>query len=106
MKIISLPRGCGKTTAAIRLSRETGATIVGSKYINATLIMEKALDMGFSIPAPIPVHKLMSMHPLEKPNRIIIDEIDWVMETLLGCKIEAITFSCEEEDGGPNSQPK
>lgn len=54
MKILAAKRGVGKTTTLIKESAKTGAIIVASSFQEARYVKDKANDLGFNIPDPIP----------------------------------------------------
>ncbi len=88
MKIITGARNSGKSSALVRLSAETGATIVS---MAPNYIRDLANKMGLTIPQPL--------HPSDlkehKPSRIYIDEIGYIMQYLIGADVE---FATAEED--------
>lgn len=60
-KIYIGPRGCGKTTALIMKSAETGAYIVAPSRCMADYIRKQANDMGYDIPEPLSVDEIFRM---------------------------------------------
>ena len=89
MKIISAPRGSGKTTCCIRESIKTGAHIVVAtenekKYINDTY--KKMVEDEHIPDIPLPIIYGVSdlvQDRIPPETKIIIDEIDRVVEALL-----------------------
>ena len=89
MKIISAPRGTGKTTFCIRESIKTGAHIVvvtenEKKYINDTykkMVEDKHIP-EITLPIMYTVSDLVQDR-IPPETKIIIDELDCVVDALL-----------------------
>ena len=90
MKIISAPRGAGKTTFCIRESTTTGAHILVAtenekKYINITY--EKMVENKDISDTPLPTIYTVSdlvRDQIPPETKVIIDELDRVLDILVG----------------------
>ena len=101
MKIINLPRGKGKTTAAIHTSAETGYPILCPHDNQRRHLLNYADNLRLVIPHPITISELESEHNQGKTfEAVIIDEATWILSILLRrlgvASIHTITLS--EED--------
>lgn len=99
MKIISAPRGAGKTTFCIRESIKTGAHIVVTtenekKYINETH-KKMVEDKHISADTPLPIIYVVSdlvQDRIPPETNIIIDGLDCVVDALLAAyNVHAVT---------------
>jgi len=96
VKIIRAERGQGKTTELIKRSNKEWKYIVCVDMKRAKLIADMAYKMGLDIPYPLTVREL----PLKQGQRIksvLIDEVDDVLEYLIGRPVDCVTTSCEIE---------
>lgn len=94
MKKILKERGQGKTYDLIKISSEKNIPIICYSYGSMTLICEMAEEMGVEIPTPIPIHKYIEMiNGGYNPERILIDNAEFIMEYLLRCEIYALSMT-------------
>lgn len=97
-KLIIAPRGGGKTSALIKASAECDCPIIVSTISEATRVMDKALEMGYDIPEPIPFGMRNKLHG-EDYQAVIIDDLDvmlpMILEDYFGAKVEAAVASYE-----------
>lgn len=96
MKKIIKPPYSGKTTELIRLSAETGATIITADCIRAKHTYKMAHDMGFQIPQPIAFKVYIyarDMVDTTKIHKVLIDDADCCLQSLFdGKEILAIAM--------------
>lgn len=90
MRIIRTERGKGKTAELIKQSARDWSYILCMNKRNAHYIHDMAREMGFDIPYPIT--------PADLPLRgfkgsVLIDEIDYILPTLVGTQVDTITTS-------------
>ena len=95
MKVLSRCRGGGKTFQSIVESGRSQAVIVCATEIEANRVMREAEIMGVKISKPLSCafarERLMGHH-----SGIIIDNLDWVLQSFLGSSVHAVTI-----DGPP-----
>lgn len=91
--VIIQNRGTGKTTHAIITSSKTGATIITHNVVVAKLVLKQAEYLGCNIPKPMSINQYFLTPKHDKPEKIIIDELDLVLGEVLDSKIELITIS-------------
>ena len=90
MKIIRTERGKGKTTELIKQSARDWSYILCMNKVNAHHIFDMAREMGLDIPFPITPSDL----PLRGfKGSVLVDEIDYILPTLIGTQVDAITTS-------------
>ena len=89
LKFIFKRRGEGKTHGLIIESAKTGARIL-TPY-DTYYIRQKAKKMGVEIPAPIHISQVNSGIFQGTSGSLLIDEVDTVLEGLLGKKVNAVT---------------
>lgn len=94
MKIVRMERGTGKTTELIKLSSKTGTPIVCATRQQAQIILDKAERMGVLIVNPIPANELKGYTDIHK---VYVDDMEYVLSTLLGADVEVSTVSCDIE---------
>lgn len=85
MKIITGARNSGKSSALVKLSAKTGATIVS---MAPDYIRDLADQMGLTIPEPLHPNDLKE----NKPSKIYIDEIGSIMQYLIGADVGVATM--------------
>ena len=90
--VIIQNRGTGKTTHAIITSSKTGATIITHHEILAKEVHEQAKRLRYDIPKPMSINQYLNMKH-NRPEKIIIDELELVLGEVLNSKIELITIS-------------
>lgn len=94
MKIIRADRGQGKTTELIKKSNKEWKYIVCADRKRVEFIADMAREMGLDIPYPIAIREL----PLSQGSfieSILINDIEDVLQYLIGKKVDYITTSCE-----------
>lgn len=95
MRIISRPRGGGKTTELIRISAENFSYIVVDSRRRAAAVFHQAKDMGLDIPFPITYDELINGDFYGKGiAAFLIDDIDQLVQRLArGVPVRAITIT-------------
>lgn len=98
MVIIRGGRMSGKTTLAIKLSAKTGIPIMCMGFVGKRLLMERAKDLGLTIPEPVRwKNRQEGMSPTD--NRVIIDDaeefLQMMMQIVSGVQIEAMTMNTQ-----------
>lgn len=88
MNIILMNRGDGKSTSLIYRSNRTNAPIV---CIHPNIIKREAYELGVTIPEPISAHELMAMRP--RPDKILVDDLDIVLQRLLNVDVDTATMT-------------
>jgi hypothetical protein len=104
MKIINLPRGCGKTTRLLYASEFNNAPILCANETSKRHLLDSAKKLNLKIPEPItPADVVMwGIFKTDIKNKdILIDETPMVLQSLLGSlglmgSIKAITLTDEE----------
>lgn len=94
MKLIGGKKGCGKTTELIKLSHETGISIVCADVNRARLIQDMARKMGLSIPYPVAVNRDLDYYPKE----VLVDDIEDVISRLLNSSVSIATTRLTVEE--------
>lgn len=95
MKIIAKGRGKGKTTELIKMSAEKQIPIV-CMIGSIQYIIDKAKEMGLTIPKPLTVQQLNMTQWKDKP--VLVDNAEFILQTKLGHKIEAITLNSDDSN--------
>lgn len=98
MKIINLPRQCGKTTRLLYASEFNDIPIVCATHQQKDYLKEKAKQMQLLIPEPIVVSEFTRGGIKRLDSDVLIDEIPMVLQAMfrqlgLNGKIKAITLS-------------
>ena len=92
MKIISLPRKSGKTTAVIKESAKTRKYILVINKQQAQSIATIAQKSGYDIPFPVTLDEIMNNKgPYIK--EVIVDEAGVVLEHLIQKRITMLTIT-------------
>lgn len=96
MEVICKPRGCGKTYDLIMESARTGIPILTA--YNSRYIADQARYMGIKIHQPMSVQEYKFfknngslLNSQDWKGKLLIDEVDGVLEQLLGTHIETVT---------------
>lgn len=100
MEIMNLPRGCGKTTNIIIESVKTGYPIITLRNTMKKEIERRAEKITNK---KITVYTVAEFLDDEfwlgkidkKPNHVLIDELPFVLEELLGAKCEMATMTSD-----------
>lgn len=87
MVVIRGERGTGKTTELIKLSYKYDAPILCKNKKSVLDTFAKARDMGLIIPFPVFIGEEI------KADKLIIDEVDYILEIMLNTKIIAVSTS-------------
>ena len=83
MKIFNMPRQYGKTTSLIALSHFTNARIITATMQSARNVEELAKRMNLSIPTPMSYEVFLRGEGRgTKENKILIDDLDWVLRQI------------------------
>ncbi len=83
MKIFNMPRQHGKTTLLIVLSHFTNARIITATMQSAKNVEELAKRMNLSIPTPMDYATFLHGEGRgTKENKILIDELDWILKRI------------------------
>lgn len=93
MKIYIRDRRSGKTTDLIKESNEKWLYIVCANHLRAEYINRLAMKLDIDIPHPITVSEL----PIRSPfiDKVLIDDVEDVLECIIGKQVETCTTSCE-----------
>jgi hypothetical protein len=99
MKIINLPRGCGKTTRLLYASDFNYIPILCSTFTEKDFLVSQAETFGLNIPEPIVASELTSnrIRGSKAANmELLVDEAPMVLQSLLNSlgmhgSIKAIT---------------
>ena len=94
-KLIGFGRCLGKTTMAILESHATGHYIVCANRRMADDTFRFAKQLGYTIPFPLSVSDTRFRFPDGRKysdEPVIIDNVEMVLQALLGCQIDTITF--------------
>lgn len=100
MKIIARGRRTGKTMEVIRESARTGNYILVSNQFQAKNVFKLSLEMGVSIPYPLTVSEMEKgsiQRTSVKRDGIIVDNADYILQQLLGVKVNTMTISIAKE---------
>lgn len=105
MKIINLPRGCGKTTRLLYASEFQNIPILCATYAQKDYLLSQAERLGLIIHEPIVASEITS-NRIRGSNAakmdLLVDEAPMVLQTLLNSlgmmgEIKAITLT-EKDD--------
>ena len=95
-KLIGFGRCFGKTTMAIMESHVTGNQIICANNRIAKYTSDYARQLGYTIPQPVAANDQKMPIITSNLNRaglgVVVDDVEMVLRTLLGCKIDTITF--------------
>jgi len=93
MKILRTDRQMGKTGLLIKKSHDEWRYIICKDRQRVEVIQSMAVEMKLYIPFPIMVDEL----PLLSHNikEVLVDDIEDVLEYMIGKKIELATTSCK-----------
>lgn len=96
MQILKANRGKGKTTELVLRSNKEWKYIVCKDRQRVNVIEETAGKLNLTIPFPITVKEL----PLRSTHieSVLIDDIEDVLEYIIGKKVDYATTSCEIVD--------
>ena len=95
-KLIGFGRCFGKTTMAILESHATGNQIICANNRMAKITSSHAKQLGYAIPQPVSINNPNLKEIINNLNRacigIVVDNVEMVLQSLLGCQIDTITF--------------
>lgn len=105
MKIINLPRGCGKTTRLLYASDFNYIPILCATFAQKDFLVDQAEKFGLNIPEPIVASELTSIRitgSKAADKDLLVDEAPMVLQSLLNSlgmrgNIKAITLTDEEK---------
>lgn len=86
-------RQTGKTTSLIMDSYYTGIPIVTTNITRRNNIQFQANQMGMACVKVLTISDLIEMKGNDKPTQILIDELEDVLTSLLGCKVVKANMS-------------
>ena len=89
-------RGSGKTSALIKISKATGLYIMCASREGVEIVARQARDMGIEIPYPIFLGELRRGQ--RKIGKVLVDDLDAVLEGALGMEVELATTSVKVLD--------
>jgi len=94
MKVISRPRGMGKTTELIKMSAKENQYIVCSTYNDCTRVFRQAQSLGLDIPFPITFDEFIRREYYGKGIKgFLIDNADLLLQHMSSVPIEAVTIT-------------
>ena len=96
MKIISADRGQGKTTKLVEMSSKEWKYIVCKDTQRVDVIIKTAERLGLDIPYPITIREL-PVSPFSHIESVLIDDIEDVIQYVIGSRVDYVTTSCEIE---------
>lgn len=95
-KLIGFGRCFGKTTMAILESHVTGNQIICANNRMAQITSSHAKQLGYAIPQPVSINNPNLKEIINNLNRahigVVVDDVEMVLQSLLGCQIDTITF--------------
>ena len=95
-KLIGFGRYFGKTTMAILESHATGNQIICANNRMAQITSYHAKKLGYTIPQPVSINNPNLKEIINNLNRahigVVVDNVEMVLQSLLGCQIDTITF--------------
>ncbi len=95
-KLIGFGRCFGKTTMAILESHVTGNQIICANNRMAKITSSHAKQLGYAIPQPVSINNPNLKEIINNLNRahigVVVDNVEMVLQSLLGCQIDTITF--------------
>ena len=86
-------RQTGKTTSLIMDAYYTGLPIVTTTITRRNNIQYQANQMGMSCVKVLTIHDLENLKGHDKPEQILIDELEDVLTALLGCRVVKANMS-------------
>lgn len=95
MKLIIKPRCSGKTTELIKISAETDVPILVGNRQQSEYIKRMAHDLRLWIKDPYIISELKNSDRIP-PNKILIDDAEYILQQLIGAEITAMTISNNE----------
>ena len=88
-------RRCGKTTKLVKVSANENKIILCKNMQRRKVIEEIACSLGLKIPTPVTIHEHMMYKKRFIDNNLLVDDVEDILESILGCKIDYMTTSCK-----------
>ena len=95
MTIFNMPRHSGKTTMLIGISHLTNARIIVATKAQVNMITDLAEKCHLSIPKPMTINDYLYYGFRYNKEKILIDELDQVLNTIFHSEILAATRTGE-----------
>lgn len=105
-KFLIRKRGDNKTTDLIKESAKEGLYIICSDRNRVNNIVRQAHDLGYDIPFPIALEEILlsrghGRKPIGQPyelskGKVLVDDVDDIMQRLVGMPCAIITGTLEE----------
>lgn len=86
-------RQTGKTTSLIMDAYYTGLPIVTTTITRRNNIQYQANQMGMSCVKVLTISDLENLKGKDKPEQVLIDELEDVLTALLGCRVVKANMS-------------
>lgn len=96
MEIFDVPRGAGKTTHLIIESTKNGYPIVVGLGTQKNYLMERASKITDKQVEVYTVKEILAMD--NKPKKVLIDDLPYVLSTLLDCEVEEATMTSKSRE--------
>lgn len=96
MEIFDVPRGTGKTTHLIIESTKNGYPIVVGLGTQKNYLMERASQITEKQVEVYTVKEILAMD--NKPKKVLIDDLPYVLNTLLDCDVEEATMTSKSRE--------
>jgi len=95
MKLLVGERRSGKTTELVKKSHKDWTYIVCLNRQRVEVIEEVARKLKLDIPYPITVHELPTQQHCHWIKKVLVDDMDEILESLISKPIDLATTSCE-----------
>lgn len=86
-------RGTGKTTSLIMDAYYTGFPILTTTNIRKSNIQYQANQMGMYCVKVMTISDLENLKGKDKPEQVLVDELEDVLTALLGCRVVKANMS-------------
>ena len=86
-------RGTGKTTSIIMDAYYTGFPILTTTNIRKSNIQYIANQMAMPCVKVMTIHDLENLKGKDKPEQVLVDELEDVLTALLGCRVVKANMS-------------
>ena len=86
-------RGTGKTTSLIKDSYYTGLPILTTNSVRKSNIQYIANQMAMPCVKVMTISDLENLKGKDKPEQVLIDELEDVLTVLLGCRVVKANMS-------------
>lgn len=96
MEIFDVPRGAGKTTHLIIESTKNGYPIVVGLGTQKNYLIERASQITDKQVEVYTVKEILAMD--NKPKKVLIDDLPYVLNTLLDCDVEEATMTSKSRE--------